>query len=50
MLAAHGLRSSLVFGVRPRPFSAHCWLQRGPVVLNDRLDIIKAYIPVHVVA
>jgi len=50
MLAAHGLRSSLVFGVRPRPFSAHCWLQRGPVVLNDRLDMIKAYVPVHVVA
>ncbi len=50
VLAARGLRSSLVFGVRPRPFSAHCWLQRGPTVLNDRLDMIKAYVPVHVVA
>jgi hypothetical protein len=50
VLAAHGLRSSLVFGVRPRPFSAHCWLQRGRVVLNDRLEMIKAYVPVRVVA
>jgi hypothetical protein len=28
----------LVFGVRLNPFGAHCWVQSGDMVLNDRAD------------
>lgn len=34
-LLAHGIVAQWVFGVRAVPFSAHCWLQLGNVVLND---------------
>lgn len=35
-LLAEGLSISLVFGVRVRPFGAHCWVEWGDHVLNDR--------------
>ena len=34
-LLFHGVVAQWVFGVRAVPFSAHCWLQQGNVVLND---------------
>jgi hypothetical protein len=34
-LAGHGHRVQWVFAVRAVPFSAHCWLQQGSVVIND---------------
>ena len=36
----------LVLGVRCYPFAAHAWVQLGPVVLNDRLDTVRAYTPI----
>lgn len=37
-----------VFGVRTRPFEAHCWVQAGPVVLNDSLDHVRNFVPIMV--
>jgi hypothetical protein len=36
----------LVFGVCLRPFGAHCWVQRGDVVLNDTLESVRRFTPV----
>jgi hypothetical protein len=48
-LRASGIRVSWVFGVQLSPFAAHCWLQRGPVVINDRLERVRRFTPVMVV-
>lgn len=45
-LAARGRGSTWVFGVRTWPFSAHCWLQVGDVLLDDDLDRIALYTPI----
>lgn len=37
------------FGVRTWPFSAHCWLQVGDLVLDDHPDQLRAYVLIHVV-
>ncbi len=34
-LVHHGLIAQWVFAVRAIPFTAHCWLQQGSLVLND---------------
>lgn len=34
-LLAHGLGADLVFGVRARPFAAHCWVECEGAVLDD---------------
>ena len=39
----------LVLGVKLNPFGAHAWAQRGELVLNDRLDAVRAFTPVLVV-
>ena len=38
-----------VFGVRTWPFEAHCWLQAGPVALDDALERLRGYQPILVV-
>lgn len=38
--------AKLVIGVASSPFSAHAWLQRGPIVLNDCLDRVRAFTPI----
>lgn len=38
-----------VFGVRTWPFEAHCWLQAGPVVLDDAIERLRGYQPILVV-
>lgn len=48
-LAQHDLFPRWVFGVRARPFAAHCWLQHGAILLNDTLDHIGRYTPIMVV-
>jgi Transglutaminase-like superfamily len=48
-LARHGLFPSWVFGVRARPFAAHCWVQSDGVVLNDSVEHVKTYVPIMVV-
>lgn len=47
-LKRHGIASELVFGVRSHPFEAHCWVERGGMVLDDHLDKVRAYTPIAV--
>jgi len=48
-LSIYGLFPKWVFGVQVEPFSAHCWVQQGPAVLNDSLQHIKTFTPIMVV-
>lgn len=45
-LARRRAPAALVLGVKLHPFAAHCWLQLGPTVLNDRLETIAAFTPI----
>lgn len=45
-LAHRGIATDWVFGVRTWPFSAHCWLQVGDVVIGDRLERVARYTPI----
>jgi hypothetical protein len=47
LLATRGLGVSLVFGVCPTPFSAHCWLQNTDRVLNDSFDHVSRFTPIY---
>jgi hypothetical protein len=38
--------ATLVFGVKLDPFSAHCWVQIGPLLVHDTLDTVGAYTPI----
>jgi hypothetical protein len=42
-LVRQGFRPRWVFGVTVNPFSAHCWLQLGPVVVNDSAENVQRY-------
>lgn len=42
-------RVHVVFGVAVDPFSAHCWVQAGDVVLNDTLGNVTSHTPLRVV-
>ncbi|CAM8668275.1 lasso peptide biosynthesis B2 protein [Sphingobium cupriresistens] len=42
-LARYGLDTDMIVAVRLHPFSAHCWLQSGDMVLNDTLEGIAPY-------
>lgn len=41
-----GMNAKLVMGVCAQPFSAHCWVQSGETVLNDRLENIAPFQPI----
>lgn len=50
---AHFLRKrrllpDLVIGVTSDPFSAHCWVQTGDMVLNDTVGNVRIYTPIKV--
>lgn len=45
-LRAGGVDADWVFGVRTWPFSAHCWLQRDDLLLDDDLDRVGLYTPI----
>lgn len=45
-LRSGGLDADWVFGVRTWPFSAHCWLQAGDLLLDDDLDRVGLYTPI----
>lgn len=45
-LAARGIRSDLVFGVKLDPFAAHCWLQNEEAILNDAADTVGDFMPI----
>lgn len=40
-----GMEARLVLGVSAAPFSAHCWVQAGDCVLNDRLENVRPFEP-----
>ena len=48
-LARHGIFPDWVFGVRARPFAAHCWVQYEDMVCNDTVEHVTGYIPIMVV-
>ena len=41
-----GASADVYFGVRLDPFAAHCWVQAGPVLLSDPLDVVREFTPV----
>lgn len=41
-----GIRVDLVIGVKLQPFAAHCWVQQGEVLLNDRTDTVRNFTPI----
>jgi hypothetical protein len=45
-LAQYGIASRIVFGVKTRPFEAHCWLQSGVCVINERLERARSFQPI----
>jgi hypothetical protein len=48
-LARRGVHANIVFGVTGDPFSAHCWVQVGELVLNDTVGAVHAYTPIRTV-
>ncbi|MDQ8027453.1 MAG: lasso peptide biosynthesis B2 protein [Brevundimonas sp.] len=46
LLARWGVATDWVFGVRTWPFGAHCWLQHGDLVIGDRLERVRRYVPI----
>ncbi|WP_257551595.1 lasso peptide biosynthesis B2 protein [Sphingopyxis sp. DBS4] len=41
-----GLQAEVVVGVQTDPFAAHCWVQRGATVLNERPDRVRMFMPI----
>jgi len=48
-LAKRGLHAHLVMGVACDPFSAHAWVQHGPLVLNETVGTAQAHVPIRVI-
>lgn len=46
LLERRGLSAAWVFGVATWPFSAHCWLQAGEVVLDDTIERVSRFTPI----
>lgn len=46
MLVRRNIRPELVFGVKDRPFEAHCWVQVGACIVNDTLERVRAFTPI----
>lgn len=41
-----GFSPTLVIGVKLDPFAAHCWIQAGDRVENDRLERVTQFTPI----
>lgn len=41
-----GLAVDIVIGVSLGPFAAHCWVQHGAAVVNDRVETVLRYTPI----
>lgn len=48
-LAGRGMPANIVFGVTDDPFSAHCWVQFGNMVLNDTVGNAMTHTPIRVI-
>lgn len=46
LLARHHMYPRWVFGVRTRPFGAHCWVQHGATILNCPVEQAKEFRPI----
>lgn len=45
-LTLQGIQPDWVFGVRTRPFAAHCWIEAGSVILNDHFETVSPFTPI----
>lgn len=45
-MARRGISTSLVIGIRPLPFAAHCWVEHDGIVLNGSQDGIANFVPI----
>lgn len=45
-LAKRGLHARVVFGVMGDPFAAHCWVQSGPLALNETVGDAESFTPI----
>jgi len=45
-LASGGVHPRWIFGVRADPFHAHCWVQYGETLLNDRIERVTRFTPI----
>lgn len=45
-LARRRLHASIVFGVTPEPWAAHCWVQANDLALNETVCDANAYTPI----
>lgn len=41
-----GLCPTLLIGVRAQPFAAHCWIESGDLIVNDRRDTVTPFAPI----
>jgi hypothetical protein len=48
-LARYDIFPNWVFGVRARPFVAHCWVQYEDIVFNDTVEHVIGYTPIMLV-
>lgn len=48
-LTRRHLHANIVFGVTSDPFSAHCWVQSGDIILNDTIGNTRAYTVIRVI-
>ena len=46
LLWRRGIAADVHFGVRLNPFMAHAWVQRGDLLLSDKLNTVAEYSPV----
>ncbi|GIK49884.1 MAG: hypothetical protein BroJett013_25810 [Alphaproteobacteria bacterium] len=45
-LLASGVRADLVFGVRSRPFAAHCWVEADGEILDDGGEACHSFVEI----
>ncbi|CAN5666134.1 lasso peptide biosynthesis B2 protein [soil metagenome] len=45
-LIASGCRPDLILGIQLQPFRAHCWVQCGAMLVNDRRDTVEPFTPI----
>jgi hypothetical protein len=45
-LAPYGAFPNWVYGVKLKPFAAHCWVQHAGLVVNDVVERVRDYTPI----
>ena len=48
-LLAAGVAPDLVLAVKLQPFQAHCWVQLGPLLVNERREVVRDYTAILIV-